>query len=84
MLFGLKYCQLVADMADNIVTLGPGDRVISEFMDQERSWESSGTEKRNQTLRDKVGKIQHSEILNRSMVNRGKSFQNNLNIFLTM
>ena len=84
MLFGLKYCQLVADMADSIDTLGPGDWVISEFVDQERSWESSGTKNRSQTLRDKVGKIQHPKILRRSMVNRGKSFQNNLNIILTM
>lgn len=71
-------------MADNIDTLGPGDWVISEFVDQERSWESSGTKNRSQTLRDKVGKIQHPKILKRSMVNRGKSFQNNLNIILTM
>ena len=71
-------------MADSIDTLGPGDWVISEFVDQERSWESSGTKNRSQTLRDKVGKIQHPKILKRSMVNRGKSFQNNLNIILTM
>lgn len=77
MLFGLKHCQLIADMADNTDTLGPGDWVISEFMDQERSWESSGTENRNQTLRDKVGKIPHPEILKGSMVNSGKSFQSN-------
>lgn len=77
MRFGLTHRQLVADMAVNIDTLGPGDWVISEFMDQERSWESSGTENRSQTLRDKVGKIPHPEILKGSMVNSSKSFQSN-------
>jgi hypothetical protein len=56
LLFRVTHNQLVADMADN--TLGSGDPVNLEFMNQGREfWEWSGMESRSKILRDKRGKM---------------------------